>query len=254
MQDLVQMERNDVIETIGSITKIENLRSLEYDILANSLVLKNIDPFPGYSTNNNKLSIAKKPVSIFIILKQQYDPSKINNILKKLPSDMVTKFCPSYGDIITHEAIYSCIRLKGIEHDSLVPAFQQHFVKKDLKLMDYKKTDGLARIKIFKSFRIIKIAEGLYRDLTETEKVYIRIPFSLGWKQFDNITKKSKHNLPNNNFDAATGIIYRFCGPEDVIRVYDQIKTIERALEIKKMYFKEIKNDSLISTHHSFLK
>jgi hypothetical protein len=248
------MERNDVIETIGSITKMENLRSLEYNILANSLVLKNIDPFPGYRTNNYKLNIGKKPGSIFIILKQQYDPAKIKNILKELPSDRITKCCPSYGDIITHEAIYSCIRLKGIENDNLIPAIQQYFLKKDLKLMDFKKTDGSARIKIFKSFRIIEIAEGLYRDLTEGEKVYIRIPVSLNWKQFDNITRRSKHNLPNQNFDAAMGIIYRFCGPEDVIRVYDQVMTTERAMEMKKMYFKEIKNDRLITAHHSLLE
>jgi len=98
--------------------------------------------------------------------------------------------------------------------------------------------------------QLIELKEGLYRDLNEGEKIYIRIPHTMQWNQFDYITKKVKFNLKNRNFDAALGIIYRFCGPENVIRIYDRDKTLKRALHLKTLFLKESKKDILISTHH----
>jgi hypothetical protein len=120
-------------------------------------------------------------------------------------------------------------------------------------LMDFHRFEGPARIKIFKAFRLNEIAEGLYRDLNDGEKIYIQIPHSINWKRFDYIMKKIKSHIDNPNFDAALGVIYRFCGPEDVIRIYDQIKTLERAIQLRKLFVKEIKKDMLISAsyeHH----
>jgi hypothetical protein len=241
------MEHNEIIETIGSITKMENLRSLEQDILKNTLVLKNVDPFPGYSTQNSNISSGNKPGSIFIILRYRYAPEKINRINKDLAASRITSCYPSFGEIITRDAILPCIRIKGLDAYDTIPVVQNFFKRNDLKLMDFRKIDSTARIKIFKTFRLVEIGEGLYRDLNDGEKIYIRIPFALNWKRFDFVTKKIKYNLKDHNFDAAMGTIYRFCGPEDVIRIYDQNKKLERALELKKMYLKEIKREIPIS-------
>ncbi len=246
------MEPNEVIETIGSITKMEKLCSIERDVLSNTLVLRNVDPFPGYQSNLDLVGNDTKPGSIFIILRYRYAPEKINRINKNLAASRITTCYPSYGEIITRESIFPCIRIKGLENFSTVPIIQNFFKRNDLHLMDYKPIDDTARIKIFKIFRLIEIAEGLYRDLNEGEKIYIRIPNSINWKRFDYITRKIKHNAKNMNFDAALGTIYRFCGPEDVIRVYDKKKTLERALELKKLYLKILKSDMLISANYEF--
>jgi hypothetical protein len=246
----LEMENNEIIETIGSITKMENLCSLEQDVLKNTLVLKNIDPFPGYQTKNYNLGISKKPGSIFIILRYRYAPEKINRINKDLADSRITACYPSFGEIITRDAILPCIRIKGLDAYESIPVVQNFFKRNDLKLMDYRKLEGTARIKIFKTFRLIEIGDGLYRDLSEGEKIYIRIPFALNWKRFDYITKKIRFSIKDQNFDAALGNIYRFCGPEDVIRIYDQNKKLERALELKKLYLKEIKREIPISADH----
>jgi len=250
MANFSMMEPNEVIETIGSITKMEKLRSLERDVLNNTLVLRNIDPFPGYQTNNDPVGNDSKPGSIFIVLKYRYAPEKINRINKNLAASRITSCYPSFGEIITRESILPCIRIKGLDSFSTIPVIQNFFKRNDLQLMDYRKINDNARIKIFKTFRLIEIAKGLYRDLNEGEKIYIRIPGSINWKRFDYITKKIKISAKDLNFDAALGIIYRFCGPEDVIRVYDRKKTLERALELKKLYLKSIKNEMLISANY----
>jgi len=243
------MDYSEIIETIGSITKMESVKSIEQNILKNTLVLKNIDPFPGFhrEKDNNK---DKKSESVFIILNYRYAPEKINRINRELSNNKMISCYPSFGEIITHGSIFPCIRLKGIEDLSQIPNIQEYYKKHELQLMDFQNVSCRARIKIFKTFKIIEIADGLYRDLNDGEKIYIRIPKSMNWRLIENITKKIKYNLKNRNFDSALGIIYRFCGPEDVIRVYDEEKTLERALLIKKMYLKEIKKESLISAHN----
>lgn len=244
-----EMDTNKVIETIGSITKMENLRALEQGAIDNSLVLTSIDPFPGYKSAPDSDRNVNKPGSVFIALRYRYAPEKINRINKELrESKMVSRY-PSFGEIITRNMIIPCIRIKGLENFNMVPAIQHFYKHDDLQLMGFKKFNEVARIKIFKTFQLIELGEGLYRDLNEGEKFYIRIPHSMNWNQFDYITKKIRFILKNRNFDAAMGIIYRFCGPENVIRIYDQDKTFKRALQLKTLFLKESKKDVLISTH-----
>jgi hypothetical protein len=247
------MDYSEIIETIGSITKMESIISIEQNIIDNSLVLKSVNPFPGFRKVKENNTI-KKSESFFVILRNKYAPEKINRINRNLSNDKIISCYPSFGEIITQESIFPCIRLKGIENLSQIPLIQEYFKKHELQLMDYQKINCRARIKIFKTFKIVEIADGLYRDLIDGEKIYIRIPNSMNWKRFENITKNIKYNLKNRNFDSALGIIYRFCGPEDVIRVYDEEKTLERALLIKKMYIKEFKKDNLITTKNLLLE
>jgi hypothetical protein len=247
------MEYSGAIETIGSITKMENLCSVEQGVIDNTLVLRNVDPFPGYKTQDPEQKPPDKLGSIFIILRYRYAPEKINKINKDLISSRITDCFPSFGEIITRDSIYPCIRIKGLEDFSVVQSIQQFFIRNQLHLMPYRKLEDTGRIKIFKTFRLIEIGDGLYRDLNEGVKIYIRINHSINWKQFNEITKKIRFNIRNRNFDAALGVIYRFCGPEDVIRIYDQDKTLERALLLKKQYLKEIKRSTLISANHHYL-
>jgi len=244
------MDKNEVIETIGSITKMEDLRALSQDVVENSLVLVNVDPFPGFKTHYDLTNNVNKPGSAFITLRYRYAPEKINRINKELKESKIVNCYPSFGEIMARNLILPCIRIKGLDDHSMIPAIQDFYKHNDLKLMAFKSFHETARIKIFKTFQLVEMKEGLYRDLNEKEKIYIRVPHAIQWKQFDYISKKIKFNLENRNFDAALGIIYRFCGPENVIRIYDQDTSLHRALQLKSLFIKEIKKDMLISAHH----
>ncbi len=241
------MKNNEVIETIGSITKMEKLSALLTNTLENTLVLRSVDPFPGFRTQDDNPQ-RKKPDSLYIILRYRYAPEKINRINRDLSMGRLTGFFPSFGEIITRDAILPCIRIKGIKDYTEIPDIQQYFKNNDLKLMDFREFEGESRIKIFKTFKLTEIAEGLYRDLNDGAKIYFRLPRAINWKRLDYITRKIKSAENNPNFDAALGVIYRFCGPEDVIRIYDQDKTLERALHIRKLFTKEVKKDMLITS------
>jgi hypothetical protein len=232
------MEQNRVIETIGSITKMEHLSSLEHSTLENTLVLNNTSPFPGVKDQTS--GERKNLGSFFIILRYRYAPEKINRINCDLFKACNLKRYPSYGEIITEDHILPCIRLKEIEQEEIAD-IQHYLQERDLKLMVHKPHDGTSRIKIFKTFRLVEINDGLYRDLSEGEKFYIQIDSNLNWKRFDYIVQKIKFNLENKEFDAAMGVIYRFCGPQNVIRVYDKDKSLDRAYALKKWFLSEVK-------------
>lgn len=236
------MERNSIIETIGSITKMENLQSDEYFIHDNILLLRNIDPFPGYHINEKEVN-RTKPSSVFIILQHRYPPEKVNRINHELIKNRITSCYPSYGEIITIDSLLPCIRLKGLQDNSVIPVVLDYLVKHDLNLMPYQNIECRARIKIFKTFKIVEISDGIYRDIIDDTKFYIKIPQSLNWKRFEYIVKKIRYNLKNRNFDAAMGVIYRFCGTEDVIRIYDEDKSMERAQDFKRIFTREIKDE-----------
>lgn len=242
------MEQNQVIETIGSITKTEHLRSLQTDILPNSLVLKSMNPFPGVK-NENETSF-NKPGSLFVILRYRYAPEKINRINCKLNKKLnLTRF-PSYGEIIHENSVFPCVRIKNLEDYNRIVSVQDCLRSNDLQLMAFKDIDADCRIKIFKFFKLAEIGDGLYRDLNEGEKIYIRIDSSINSKRFDSVINKIKYNLEESNFDAALGIIYRFQGPEHVIRIFDADKSFQRAVLLRKLFLKEIKDEIHLSASH----
>ncbi len=245
------MKEQHIIETTGSITKMELLSNIEHQILPGSLVLTNRDPFPGFVQDPDKFVPHEKPQSFYLILMYRYFPEKLERIAKALHDENIIDCCSSSGEIIIQNSILPCIRIKKLKAGKLLPEIQEFYKKNDIKFMAYKKIHGIAKIKVFKHFKITQIAEGIYRDLFEGEKFYLNIPLQLNWKLFDYFTKRVKSNLPDANFDAAMGVINRFTGPEDVIRIYDPNKTLERALEIKKFYTREFKKERLLLNNMS---
>ena len=239
------MEHNQVIETIGSITKVEHLTDLQTGVVKNSLVLKNVNPFPGIT--NQDITLSNKPGSSFVILRYRYAPEKINRINGSLYEELKLKVNPSYGEINLDKDILPCVRVKGLDSYEQIIPIQECLQNHDLQLMPYRRIDYEGKIKIYKTFKLAEIAKGLYRDLFDKEKLYIKIERPINWKRFDYVVKKIKHNLGNSEFDAATGIIYRFAGPENVIRIFDKDISYERGILLRKSFLKEVKDEIHLS-------
>ncbi len=240
------MKIQPIIETTGSITKVELLSTIEQNILPGTLVLTNTNPFPGFKDSKNRKSSISIYQSFYLILMYRYFPEKLERIAKALHDENIIECCSSFGEIIMQNKIYPCIRIKKLKAISLLSEIQDFYKKNDIKFLAYKKIYAEGKIKVFKHFKIIELAQGLYRDTYEGEKFYFNIPQQLNWKLFTHFTKRVKARIKNPNFDPALGIINRFTGPEDVIRIYDSNKYLERALEIKKYYLKELKKEKLL--------
>ncbi len=240
------MDNSQIIETIGSITKYEELDSLIEGIEENSLVLRSIQPYPGANIDETALS----QISHYIVLRYRYSPEKINRINKIILKETDLSRYPSYGEITYGNLVLPCVRIKGETNPEKVKSVQKCLLSNDLQLMAYKKINAMCKIKIFKAFKLAEIGDGLYRDLYDGEKIYVRIQNQLNWKRFESIIRKIKYNIRNSEFDAAIGVIYRFTGPENVIRIYDNDKTYKRAVTLRKLILSEIKDEIHLSAAH----
>jgi hypothetical protein len=236
------MLSNQIIETTGYIIKTERLKSLKQNIMYNTLVLKSMKPFPGYEDKRGIKTKARLSY-VYLILMYRYFPEKIERISRVLKEEKYNNCNFSCSEIVIQNKILPCIRIKGLECYELIPDIQADYKFNDIKFMSYKALDSEGKIKVFKHFKISEITEGIYRDLFEGAKFYFTIPAQINWKILENLTHNVKKKIENFNFDSALGIINRFNGPEDVIRIFDRNKTLERALEIRNIYLKELKRE-----------
>ncbi len=232
------MERGNSIETTGSITKVQKLTNLEQHVLSNTLVLISENTFPGYIAR--KEFNRNSPLnSVYLILMYRYFPEKIERI-SNIMRQKYRNCNFGCGEIEIQNKIFPCIRIKGLTCCELIPEIQAGYKNNDIKLMSFRKIKNEGNIRVFKHFKISEISNGIYRDLYEGEKFYFIVPARINWQLLTYITNNIKKEISDNDFDPAIGIINRFAGPEDVIRIFDRNKTLKRALEIKNKYLKEL--------------
>lgn len=232
------METHRILETRGIIIKEERVKSLEGNILDNSLVLENTEAFPGYFGKN--LPDTKTPRSLFIILDKKYDGLFLARTLKNISGKMQHKCYGSFGEINISGKVLYCLRIKNLDCFPSVINIQKTIVEQGIGIMKYQSIDQKALIRIHKSFLIQPIAEGIYKDLFETDRYYISIPILLQWQEFLKITALVKSNMDNSMFDAALGFIWRIDGLMDMIRIYDKNNDQERINKIRNKYLAEI--------------
>lgn len=236
------METNQIIETTGCIAKVEHLHDIGSFAVYDTLVMKSTRPFPGLSSRFEE----KTPGTIYIALLYRYFPEKINRIAKGLKDKINSCWWTVYGEINIKNNLFPVIRIKGLNNYEEISVVQDYYKKNDIKLMPYKKINEEGKIKIFKQFKIKEISNEIYRDLYEPEKFYFVIHNPVNWNVLMYLTKQIKEKIENPEFDAALGVINRFNGAEDVIRIYDKDKTLERALFLRSQYLKAMKKEKFL--------
>ncbi len=219
------------IETIGTIEKKETLVSLNY----NDLVLESLHPFPGY--HGTTVPDKPNPKSIFLVLKSKYDEEQIIRATLRIKENYPSYFDASPGLIQVFNTSEPCIRIKGLENYQLIPELISLYKAEGLTFMKGRTIEayqGLINIK--KYFILDEINDGIYMDKETPEMGYFEIDEKLDWDFFEKITMEIKHNIEENNFDAALGTIYRKSGLKDVIRIYDTNVCLGECLFLSDKY------------------
>ncbi len=231
------------IESIGYIFKVEDLSVVDYNILPNTLVMESHEPFPGYHGKN--LPNIEKPRNIYLFVRDWYGFEDIARISRDLKAVFPHSFNATPAEIRLNNKLYPALRIKFLESFEQLPELQGCFCDAGIRFRKNKKIAGSARIKVHRYFLVELAAPGIYRDLTEPEQCYIEIPRVLSWKNFELITRNVKNNVENRNFDAALGMMYRFGGPVELVRIWDRDKTLERTMELREKYLEFIRKSDL---------
>ena len=229
------MQSNNTIETIGTIKKRETVVSVKHD----DLVLESLHPFPGY--HGTTIPDQMNPKSIFLIMRTKESDEEVIRKTVRVRENFSSKFDASPGTINVFNQIEPCIRIKDLENYTMIPELISLYKKEGINFMKGRNInpyEGLMRIKKF--FILEEVNDGIYMDRETPEMGYFEVPVKLDWDVFENITMGLKHNLEDNNFDAALGTFYRKSGLKDVIRIYDTNICLGECLFLREKFITEI--------------
>ncbi|MBN1598462.1 MAG: hypothetical protein JW894_09220 [Bacteroidales bacterium] len=225
-----------MIETIGSLAKEEQLKTVEHYIMSNSFVLQNLEPFPGYHGSN--LPTENVPDTFFLITTEEYSSDMIFRIADNIKHFTDFKFKASPGKICIDNDSYPFVRVRGLQDYKPVKEIQRYFMDAGIKYQKKKEIDAVGLIELRKVFILENVTENIFND-KEDNMHYLLINKQLSWGRFKNLTYWVKNNLDDNNFDAALAVVY---GRRvyDMVRIYMQNETIERLEAIRHKYLEGI--------------
>jgi hypothetical protein len=232
------MAGNKIIETMGSIAKVEKLENLDSNILENTLVLEEVEPFPGYHGAN--LPSGYNPTAVYLIIKKKLPSIKIIRITQEIRRYFKHGFDGTAANICINNDVFTAIRLRNLESMDMLPELQKNYMYEGMKFLKKRNIKGDGIIQLKKHFELEALGEGIYKDLEDPLMYYIRIPRHLSWQVFMEITTSIKHNLDNLNFDGALGSIY-LKDIIDVVRIFAKDMELGDLTMIRQQYLEELR-------------
>lgn len=232
------MEHNH-IASIGRVSKKENLASVEHDTRTTALVLESLFPFPGY--HGTTVPDRTDPKSLFLVTNTLYSDDKIIRAIQSVKKNHSLSFDGAPGLTNLYNEPAGVIRLKYIHYHQvgeIAAALQEegiNFMKKR-KVSEYS-----SLIKITKFFSVNRVSDGIYNDESWKEMYYLHVPVEMNWNAFEKITTSIKHNVEDNNFDAALTTMYDKNGVLDFVRIYDEQCCQGKLLFIHEKYLEAIR-------------
>lgn len=223
---------------MGSIAKVEKLETLNNNILENTLVLEEIEPFPGYHGAN--LPSGYNPTAVYLILRKKISTVRIMRITQHIRKYFKPGFDGTAAQISINNDLLHCIRLRNLESYAIIPELQKNYTHEGLKFMKKRKIHGAGVIEVKKNFELEKIEDGIYKDLEDPLMYYLQIPAHLNWSVFLEITTSIKHNLDDLSFDGALGAIY-MKEIIDVVRIFARDMGMSDLQKIRQRYLEELR-------------
>lgn len=227
-----------IIETMGSIAKVEKLETLSANILENTLVLKEIEPFPGYHGAN--FPSGYNPTAVYLVLKKKVSTVKIMRLTRDIQKFLKHNFKGTAAEISINNDVFNCIRLRNFDNYAILPDLQKAYLHEGLKFMKTRKISGDGVIEIKKHFQLEQLEDDIYKDLEDPFMYYLNIPKHLNWSLFREITTSIKHNLDDLSFDAALGAIY-MKEITEVVRIFARDFKAEDLRKIRDRYLEELR-------------
>ena len=187
----------------------------------NDLVLKDVNPFPGYYSETPGVSNINKPKYIFIALKQGegcYEDTVLRamfNLKKFVDFD----FEANYGRLSVLNKHLPCIRLKLNDLSKvtyLLDKFKAEGIKfeKTFSLKPYESIIKIRKYIIFNEF-----SEYVYTG-AQKNHYYLEVPVKLEWNDFVKMILSIRGDGEFSSFDAAQISFYKKNGIKEFIRIY----------------------------------
>jgi len=230
------MDTKLVIETIGTLTKIENVESIQ---VSDWLVLENSQPYPGYHSQFDADS--EKPRTLFFITKDKISQEVLQRKSELVQQHFNQSFDATPCQLTIYSDVYFGIRIKYLKNFSLIPELIRCYIDEGISFRKYRKISEAATITIFKYFCLEELTPGIYQDMDEKFERYVEVSQQLTMDVFVKLSRIVKNNMPNSNFDAALAVFHRKHGIVDAVRVFETTCTLERLMNIQAEFDAQLK-------------
>lgn len=227
------------IQTIGYITKEEDLQILDFNVLKGTTVLETFEPFPGY---HKEIKQNDTPKSVFFILKTAIYREETLRIYKKLKDQLKFKFSLSISKIIINNQVYNALRTIDIGEYENVLKLQTELGQAGVSFYKAPIKGGQAIITTYKQFDLNEIVTDCYVSNRNKYFSYFIVPKKLSWDEFKDITMKIRNSWDFMSFDAALGIIYKNNEVFDIVRIFSNSQNKSDISSIKEKYLEKIKS------------
>jgi len=239
------MKSDKYLKTIGYITKLEQITTVEHNIIEGTLVLENSLPYPGYESTetvkhqDHNLHIQD---SVFLVIVKNYNAEQIVRLTQRIKKYAPYPFDSVPGQLYINDESFSCLRLRHIKGYDDILTFQELYKDEGIRFIKKRKIQVEGMIKIQKFFQLETIQNGMYKDLEKTAlpRMYFSIPKQLNWKLFEQITRKVKEKMAHPNFDAALVALHSEDGFLDLVRIWSNSDSPADIIPIRDLYFEEI--------------
>ncbi|MCF8307501.1 MAG: hypothetical protein K9I68_00685 [Bacteroidales bacterium] len=239
------MANNQIIGSIGYITKEETLAPYQSQYNHPQMILEDMHPFPGYYEFYNipRNEIELIPRSLFIVLRTfryicEDDVIRMAQRIKKNHPEL--QFDAVLGHITLLNELRTVLRIKMENLDrlgDLLKLFEKEGLDFDKKR---KVREFTTKISVRKYLEMEELDDGIYKDTDMPYTYYLKQDYELEWEDFKEITKVLKTNFEYKSFDAARGTVYVKEGLVDLIRIYDVEATLDKLKLLQERYKKEI--------------
>lgn len=229
----------------GHIIKREFISTVQKHIIPGTFVLKIGKPFPGIYKD---LKIRNIPEFYFLVLKEHYPAETIIGVSEEINKRCKYGFNAVAGEITVSGTCYPVIRIKNIQETGCIDELQKEFIEAGFGFSSNPvQTDSDGMVKIIKYFSLEKVGEGMYFDINVPELGYFEIPRKIEWDTFEEMTRRIRVNVATGAFDAAIGVFYRGLKEDNVIRIFNPVRSIVNLGMLKKQYMQVIGNPEIMN-------
>ena len=186
-----------MLEIFGTVAKEELVKTVEHNILPNSFVLENMEPFPGYHGENLPSDLG--PDTFFLVTTEMHSAEKIFRISHEIRSFTEYSFDGSPAKLCIGNDTYHAIRIRDLNSYEPLEEIQKCYLDAGIQFTKFKKVNARALIELKKIFSLEKINENIYKD-KDGLMHYLRINKQLTWGHFKTLTRWVKNNLAEHNF------------------------------------------------------
>jgi len=227
-------EQKVIIETVGTITKKENLTFFENP--KNILAFETAHAYPGY---NGVVPENYDPNSIFLITKGQYLTEDVFVFSQNIRKIVKFSFSAAVAMVEYQNKKYPAIRIKGLKNYSFIPELINAYVEQGIHFEKKKSvTEFNTLIQVKKEFMLQPMDNDCYKDLLDEHLYYFEIPETMQWDPFEKIILDIKYNNPGLNFDAALSLLYRAKKVVFAVRIFQKDVSMEVLKLIKEQFYK----------------